>query len=71
MLQTILWVLAAFTFKILCLLTERRNWNLHGVNENFKHRPNTNGSDAADLEQVQRKHRCLEKLYANIWEKKL
>ncbi len=35
-----------------CARTERRNRNLHGVNEDFEHRPSTNGSGAVDLEQV-------------------
>ena len=37
-----------------CVRTERRNRSLHGVNEDFEHRPSTNGSGAVDLEQVLR-----------------
>ncbi len=35
-----------------CARTERRNRNLHGVNEDFEHRPSANGSGAVDIEQV-------------------
>ncbi len=37
-----------------CVRTERRNRSLHGVNEDFEHRPSTNGSGAVDLVQVLR-----------------
>jgi len=32
----------------------RRNRSLHGVNEDFEHRPTANGSGAVDLEQILR-----------------
>ncbi len=35
-----------------CGRTERRNRSLHGVNEDFEHRPTANGSGTVDLEQV-------------------
>ena len=35
-----------------CVRTERRNRSLHGVNEDFEHRPSANGSGAVGLEQV-------------------
>ena len=35
-----------------CGRTERRNRSLHGVNEDFEHRPTANSSGAVDLEQV-------------------
>ena len=35
-----------------CGRTERRNRSLHGVNEDFEHRPTANGSGAVDLELV-------------------
>jgi MSHA biogenesis protein MshL len=39
---------------ISCGRTERRNRSLHGVNEDFEHRPTANGSGAVDLKQVLR-----------------
>ncbi len=36
----------------LCVRTERRKRSLHGVNEDFEHRPNAQGSGAVNLEQV-------------------
>ncbi len=35
-----------------CARTERRNRSLHGVNEDFEHRPSAIGSGVVDLEQV-------------------
>jgi SAM-dependent methyltransferase len=37
-----------------CGGTEHRNRSLHGVNEDFEHRPTTNGGGAVDIEQVLR-----------------
>ncbi len=39
-----------------CVRTARRNRSLHGVNEDFEHRPSTNDSGAVDLEQVFKKN---------------
>ncbi len=37
-----------------CVRTQGRSRSLHGVNEDFEHRPSTNGNGAVDLEQVLR-----------------
>ncbi len=38
-----------------CIRMERRNRSLHGVNEDFEHRPSANGGGVVDLEQVLRR----------------